>query len=175
MELKGKDLALLNILQNDINLSRARVSGFQASLRLVEADPSSSQLKAKLSDRIQKEYANIRKLEQQVIECEGRVSAFDETIKMLEKGNSESDLRPDSQMDKVRKLIRDFGKPMALTDILKALGVEGNDSKRNSLRGSLSGYARDRRVFTKEEAPDTFGLLEFNQPNKTPAEKPPNP
>lgn len=50
---------------------------------------------------------------------------------------------------------------MSLNEILKVLNLE---DKRASLRGSLAGYAKEGRVFTREQdQADTFGLLEFKR------------
>jgi hypothetical protein len=52
------------------------------------------------------------------------------------------------------------GAPLTIVDILKAVGKPQDKKHRISLAGTLSGYARDGKVFTKT-APNTFGLIEF--------------
>jgi hypothetical protein len=56
-------------------------------------------------------------------------------------------------------------------EILKALGKPSDKEHRMSLAGTLSGYARDGKVFTKT-APNTFGLLEFKSVQREEEELP---
>jgi hypothetical protein len=68
-------------------------------------------------------------------------------------------------MAKVRDLIRQTGRPMTLAEIAKTLSLD--DKRKNSVRGSLASYARDRRVFARGDGPETFTLIEFkNAPAK---------
>jgi hypothetical protein len=52
------------------------------------------------------------------------------------------------------------GSPMPIIEILKGIGQPQDNKHRVSLAGTLSGYAKKGRIFTKT-APNTFGLLEF--------------
>jgi hypothetical protein len=100
----------------------------------------------------------------QISDCEGRLAAFTEAVKIIERKDHDPELRRNSRMEQVREFLRASGKPVALSEILKAIGASEDDEKlKNSLRGSLAGYAREQRVFTKEDEPDTFGLLEFKR------------
>jgi hypothetical protein len=120
----------------------------------------------KKEDQASAELAN------KIADAEGKISAFDEVIKLLPKDPAQSrDLRPGSELGKVRDLIRAKGRALTLDEILLGLNCQCDDKKRNSLRGSISNYARDARVFTKEAAPDTFGLIELKdggEPNGDP-------
>ena len=50
------------------------------------------------------------------------------------------------------------GKPMHIDDLLRAIGKEVTKANRLSLAGSLAGYVRERKWFTRT-APNTFGLI----------------
>jgi hypothetical protein len=63
---------------------------------------------------------------------------------------------------KARDAIKTAGAPMTVTDLLKAIGKSQDKKHRISLAGTLSGYARDGKVFVKT-APNTFGLIETKQ------------
>jgi hypothetical protein len=87
-------------------------------------------------------------------------------LKLLQKSDGSGtlkDLRPGSELAKVRDLIRVAGKPLGLAEILAALGFPTDRKKLISLRGTLRGYVKAGRIFTKEEAADVFGLLEFQK------------
>ena len=160
-ELLQTDYELADKLKTDIRVSQAKATGFRNSLELVEGGEATVAQKTRLLDRLQREYSVTQKLEKQLMDCEGRISAYEEAMKILNNDHEDVELRANSRMDQVRNLLRAQGKPMSLTDILKGLNLEGDEKLRNSLRGSLAGYSRDGRVFTKDAAPDTFGLLEF--------------
>ena len=78
------------------------------------------------------------------------------------------DLRDGTDIFRVRELLRKVGAPMLLSDIVSELfGREELDPKQGkyaSLRGTLMGYANQKRVFTIEaKSPHVIGLLEFNE------------
>jgi hypothetical protein len=76
------------------------------------------------------------------------------------------DLREGSDIYRVREFLRKAGVPMLLSDIVKFLfpGDE-NDVKHGkyaNLRGTLTGYANENRIFTIEsKTPHVIGLIEF--------------
>jgi hypothetical protein len=115
-----------------------------------------------LQDKLKKEQASVEELEAGIVDARGRASAFEEALRLFPKEGEEVELRAGSQLADVRRILSQHGKPMSLADILATLGKNVEDVKaRNSLRGSLGKYALDGRVFTKEEGPDMFGLIEF--------------
>jgi hypothetical protein len=151
----------------------ARLDGFKISLQTLTGDetPAVISLKRKLQDKIEEECDLIKNVKSRLSEAEARKSAFDETVKLLPKtaanGNLK-DLRPSSELFKVREAIRQAGRPLSLDEILQNIpGAESDKrdekSRRISLRGSLRGYAKDGKFFTIEAAPDTFGLTEFKK------------
>lgn len=115
----------------------------------------------KLQEKARREQGLIEEIEAKILDARARVSALDEALKLFRREGEGAELRADTQMADVRDALRAQGRPMSLTEILKALKAEGDEQKRNSLRGSLARYAREGRVFTKEDAPETFGLIEF--------------
>jgi hypothetical protein len=122
----------------------------------------------KLIDKKQQE---IRALEIQMREASAYIQALQDSMKLLPRdtdGNSDSEhmLREGSTLAKTRDLLRKSAAPLPINEILKMLGRPLDAKHRVSLAGTLSGYARKRRVFTKT-APNTFGLLEFGTTDQT--------
>ncbi|MGO9123950.1 MAG: hypothetical protein ACLP6G_03595 [Terriglobales bacterium] len=112
---------------------------------------------------INKKIEEIASLELRVREAKVYVQALQDSMKLLPReGNGASDytLREGSTLAKVRDILRNVGSPMPIGDLLKALGKPQDKKQRTSLAGTLSAYARDRKIFVKT-APNTFGLLEF--------------
>lgn len=117
----------------------------------------------KLIDKKQQEN---RALEIQMRENGAYIQALQDSMKLLPRDSengaeSEHSLRDGSTLAKTRDLLRQAGAAMPINDILKALGKPQDKKHRISLAGTLSGYARKGRVFTKT-APNTFGLVEFS-------------
>jgi hypothetical protein len=114
----------------------------------------------KLIDKKQQE---IRGLEIQLKEASAYIQALQDSMKLLPRegvAEAEHTLREGSTLAKTRDLLRHSGAPMPIGEILKLLGKPPDKKHRVSLAGTLSGYARKGRVFTKT-APNTFGLVEF--------------
>jgi len=149
-------------LELELRSCNSRIKAFEEASAATSQDKGALQVFRKLESKIKSERQSFTEIEQNLHDAKGRVSAFDEAIKMFPKDGEESELRATSKMFKIQTLLKNTGKPLSLTDILKGIGEEGDDA-RNSIRGSLAGYARDGRVFTKEEAPDTFGLIAFKR------------
>jgi hypothetical protein len=115
----------------------------------------------KLIDKKQQE---IRGLELQLRETNAYIQALQDSMKLLPRETdaekTEHTLRPESTLSRTRDILKAAGAPMPIGEILKALGQPQDTKHRVSLAGTLSGYARKRRIFTKT-APNTFGLLDF--------------
>jgi hypothetical protein len=78
------------------------------------------------------------------------------------------ELRPNTELARVRDVILKEAKPLTLDEIILKIGKSSDDkrdhkSRKISLRGSLRGYAKEGKFFTIEEAADTFGLIEFTK------------
>jgi len=111
---------------------------------------------------IDKKEQEITELELQIREAKAYVQALQDSMKLLPRDGSaavEHTLRPGSSLAKARDAIRAAGGPLPIAEILKAIGKPQDKKHRVSLAGTLSGYARDGRIFEKT-APNTFGLLE---------------
>ena len=181
MEAKERLLKMMELakteaekLESDLRSAKARSGAFNESVSALGQKGTESAallVVRRLQDKAKKEQATVAEIEAKIVDARGRVSAFEEAIKLFPKDGDEAELRAGSQMSGVRQALRAHGKPMSLTEILKAIGAVGDDKKRNSLRGSLAGYAREGRVFTKEAAPETFGLIEFG--NDASSDEPP--
>ena len=115
----------------------------------------------KLIDRKQ---AEIDRLEQELRDARVYVQAVQDSFKMLPReesiGNTPTELRPGTALAKVQEFLRQEGSPQHISRILEFLGKPLDKPNRVSLGGSLGGYARDHRIFTRT-APNTFGLIEF--------------
>lgn len=115
----------------------------------------------RLLDRKQQE---IRNLELQLEKAKTYVEALQDSMRLLPKDSSdasEATLRPDTALARTRDILRAAGKPMHITDLLKALGSPGDSKHKLSLGGSLANYVRKGQIFTRP-APNTFGLIEMN-------------
>jgi hypothetical protein len=102
-------------------------------------------------------------LEHQIMSNKAYIQGLQDSMKFLPRdgnGIAEYVLREGSALAKTRDVLRAAGTPLPIADILKALGKPQDKEHRTSLAGTLSGYTRDGKVFTKT-APNTFGLLEF--------------
>lgn len=162
-ELLEAEKATVTRLEQDLRSSRAKLGALQQSVEVINGDDTTGAATRKIQALVRKEAAAVTDSEQRLMDAAGRISAFEEAIKVLPKEGEVSELRPGSQLAEIRDMIRGEGKPMTLREILERKGWEHDEGKRNSIRGSISGYAREGRVFTKEEAPDTFGLIEFRK------------
>src|SRR5713101_2175379 len=113
----------------------------------------------KLLDRKQQE---INDLEIQIAKAKAYMQAIQDSMKLLpkESGQDQVVLRPGTALAKAQDVLRKAGKPLHITEILKALNEKSD--KRVSLSGSLSAYVRNGQIFTRP-APNTFGLKEMNE------------
>lgn len=112
---------------------------------------------------INKKQDEIAALELQVREARAYVQALQDSMKFLPRdgeGATEYTLRPGTALARARDAIKAAGAPLPIADILKAIGKPQDKKNRVSLTGTLSGYAKDGKIFTKT-APNTFGLREF--------------
>jgi hypothetical protein len=148
------------------------------------AEESAMDLRKELKRKIERKQLEIqqwqaesRELEMKVREAAAYVSGLEETLKLLPRENpseaASTALRADSAVAKAREAILKAGKPLHINDILKALGKAVNHDSKASLGGSIGAYARKRQVFTRP-APNTFGLIEFQQESKAEDELPPD-
>jgi len=180
METKDKILELIaeqdkivaeSVSQLQIHISR--IAGFQASIQAADGDqtPAASVFKRKLEAKITEECDARDKIKITITGAKARKSAFEETLKILPKNGADGaqrELRPNTELAKVRDVLLKAAKPLTLDEIIIGIGKSSDDkrddkSRKISLRGSLRGYAKDGKFFTIEEAADTFGLMEFKK------------
>jgi hypothetical protein len=116
----------------------------------------------KLLDRKQ---AEITRLEQEIRDAKVYIQGVQDAFRLLPKEDQkpapQPTLRPGTAMALVESFLKSSGKPQHISAILEAQGKENTKENRVSLSGSLGGYAKDGRIFTRP-APNTFGLIEFN-------------
>jgi len=111
---------------------------------------------------IDKKQAEVSDLEMRIREGRAYIQALQDSMKVLprEAGNEQPELRPDSALAKTREFIKNSGRPLHISEILKLLGKPTDKKNRVSIAGTLSSYARSHKIFTKT-APNTFGLIEL--------------
>jgi hypothetical protein len=111
---------------------------------------------------IDRKQAEISDLEIKVREAKAYIQALQDSMKILprEVCEAQTELRPDSALARIRDFIKNSGKPLHITEILRLLGKGTDKKNRVSISGTLSSYARNRKIFTKT-APNTFGLIEM--------------
>lgn len=118
-----------------------------------------------LIKRIDKKRQELRDLELQMREATAYISAYEEALRLFPPECSEdkailTEFRPGSDLYKVNELLRKFGRPLILSEILTAIGKEDSKANRASMAGSLGAHVRQNKVFTRPEQ-NTFGLIEF--------------
>lgn len=120
----------------------------------------------RLIDKKQQELADLRML---VREGNAYIQALQDSIRLLPRDGADEqhELRANSALSLTRELIRNSGKPLHISEILKLLGKPTDKKNRVSLSGTLSSYARGGKIFTKT-APNTFSLIEFNHNGVSP-------
>lgn len=117
---------------------------------------------------IDKKLQEIRDLQLQMEKAEAYVQALQDSMKLLPRESAngvspEQTLRPGTAMAKARDILRAQGKPMHISELLKALGRPVDKKNKVSIGGSISTYVRNQQIFTRP-APNTFGLMEFSGP-----------
>ena len=123
----------------------------------------------KIEDRIRKKEEEIQGLEDQIREARVYMRALQDVMKFLprdEGAPAESILRPGSAVTEAREIIIRSGVPVHISDILTGLGREDTRKNRAAIAGSLAAYVRRGEIFTRP-APNTFGLVEFEEVERT--------
>ncbi len=125
----------------------------------------------------------IQKSEQELFELHDAIQmkrayiqGLRDTLKYLPKDYADdttSTLRVGSDLAKAQEAILKAGKPLHITELLKALGKEPTHKSRVSLSGSIGAYVRNKQFFTRP-APNTFGLIEEADAPRSNGEPPEN-
>jgi|SRR5271170_1148033 hypothetical protein len=121
-------------------------------------------LRSELLKRVEKKQVEIREHEDRIREATAYIQGLQDTLKLIPKEEEfemqDVTLRHGSNVGKAREALRAAGKPLHITEILKAIGQPIDKKHRLALGGSIASYARRASIFTKA-APNTFGLIEF--------------
>lgn len=156
----------------ELSQRRGALSGYKAAVGSISDGKRGGTAERKLDDRIRKTEAEINELMHAIAGLEAHSEALKEAQRLIEResGDEAPELRPGSELFRIRDAIRLHKKPMTLDEMLPLIeGDAGDLKKRNSLRGSISRYARDGQIFVKT-APNTFGLIELkHQAEQQPA------
>ena len=114
---------------------------------------------------LERKHQEIHDLEMKLEKAKTYAQAIQDSMSLLPKDTSlaedEQTLRPGTALSKTREILKSSGKPMHITEILKALNQPIDKKHRLSLSGSLSTYVRKSVIFNRP-APNTFGLIEMN-------------
>jgi len=120
-------------------------------------------IRENLQKLISKKQEEVAALELKSTETRAYIQGLQDSMKLLPRdsnGGPGYELRAGTALAKARDAIKAAGTPMTVSDLLKAIGKSQDKKHRVSLAGTLSGYARDGKVFVKT-APNTYGLIEF--------------
>jgi hypothetical protein len=122
-------------------------------------------MKERLDDRIKRKDLEILELQTKIREAQAYIQALQEASRLLPKdeaknGKAEATLRPGGSAHKAFLILQESGKPMHITEIMKAIGLAPNKVNRISVGGTLARYARHGQIFTRT-GPNTFGLIEL--------------
>lgn len=122
-------------------------------------------MKERLDDRIKRKEQEIAEFQAKIREAQAYIQAMQDAAKLLPReearsSKAEAVLRPGASAHKAFHALREAGKPMHITEILKAIGMSSNKANRISLGGTLARYSRNDEIFVRT-APNTFGLIEF--------------
>jgi len=120
----------------------------------------------RLADRKSQEIVD---LERQIDMARAYLQAIQDSMKALPREvpiqtNGEDlslDLRPGTLLARAKEAIQKNGRPMHISALLSAIGVENTKKARVSLVGSLGAYVRKGSVFTRP-GPNTFGIVGMN-------------
>jgi hypothetical protein len=119
-----------------------------------------------LQKLVDRKASDIVRLEQELRDAKVYMQAIQDSLRLLPKELNGApvvrELRPGTAVAQAQDFLKAVGEPQHIDEILVALHKPNTKENRVSLIGSLAGYVRDGRIFTKT-APNTFGLLEFER------------
>lgn len=128
----------------------------------------------KIHEKIKKKQGEVEMLQGQLQELEAllrEAKAYIQALEDLKKSlpaegggevSIEKMIRPGTELDKVREILRKAGKPMHISQLLQALGKPLSKNSRASLTGSIGAHVRKNQIFTRP-APNTFGLINWEK------------
>ncbi|MEO7864152.1 MAG: hypothetical protein ABIU05_27700 [Nitrospirales bacterium] len=121
-------------------------------------------MREKLEDRMKRKEQEIQEYDAKSREARAYIQALQEAVKLLPReearsSNAEAILRPGGSAHKAFKALRGAGRPMHITELLKAIGSTNTPKNRISVGGTLARYARNNQIFLRT-APNTFSLVD---------------
>jgi hypothetical protein len=129
-------------------------------------------LREELEKRIERKQSEIRDYEDRIREAKAYLQGLQDTLKLIPKdealGGDGIVLRHGSNIGKAREALKIAGRPLHITEILKAINQPTDKRHRLALGGSLAAYVRRNLIFTRP-APNTFGLADFEPKPVNPA------
>ena len=132
-------------------------------------------LRDDLQRRIDRKLEEINELQLGIREAQAYVQGLQDTLKMLPRQfpsqSAVATLRPGSDLAKACDAIRKAGQSLHISELLRELGKPVDKANRAGLSGNLAAYVRRGEIFTRP-APNTFFLLELEQPAKVEAGPP---
>jgi hypothetical protein len=129
-------------------------------------------LREQIQREIDSKETELGNLENQLREGRAYIQGLQKTLRLI--GREQQDafqigeqtkvtiLRHGSLLSQAREAILKAGRPLHITNILKAIGKPDDKQSRISLSGSLAAYVRKGEIFTRPE-PNTFGLIEMGK------------
>ncbi|SRR5712692_5770150 len=129
-------------------------------------------IKEKLEDKIQRKGQEILEFNAKIREAQAYIQALQEAAKLMPReearnGGGEAALRPGGSAHKAFHALKSAGKPLHVTEILKAIGMPNTKNNRLALGGTLARYARNKLIFDKT-APNTFTVLNHESQEEPP-------
>ncbi len=121
-------------------------------------------MKEKLDEKIRRKRQEIQDFEGKIREANAYIQALEEASKLLPRdtprpATGEMVLREGSGAHKAYLALQSAGKPLHITSIMKAIGMQNNRAARIALSGTLSRYSRNEQVF-RRTAPNTFAIID---------------
>jgi hypothetical protein len=120
-------------------------------------------VREQLEKKIENKRLEIQEYETKIREANAFLQGLQEAIRMLPRDTGSNvstaqNLRPGSDMAKVRDFLANLGRPAYITEILEGIGKSAAKLKDSSVGNSLASYARKGEIF-KRTAPNTFALI----------------
>lgn len=138
-------------------------------------------IRKKFENQIKKKHQEIERLESEKDEIDAQIREARAYLKGVEdmmkhlpndalEEKPENTIRPGSKVALARDYLRQAGEAKYIGEILKGCGRESSLKNRQALSGQLSAYVRRDVVFSRT-APNTFGLIEWENSETNTAEQ----
>ncbi len=122
-----------------------------------------NQLKRKTKDLQELESTRLA-IDIQISAARGAISALEEVMKHFPKedggGDPARSLRAGGQVHRIYIILKEYGKPMHIKEILEKLGKDTDNKTQQATGSQLNSYVRQGKIFSRD-MPNTFGLKEW--------------